>query len=295
MRFPRFSTFFDVPDAGAGAGAPPSASSAPDPAPVAPAAGAPSAPASVSGSGGAAPGAGAPSSQFVYPEDRSKWIPPHRLDEVQSRYRALEGRYRSLDDRIRILMGYDENARRDPRMEQVRSQFAEVFPELAPLLQNPQALQQVLALAQSGGLQEIQGTTQAYWNRHAQTLARDMVAGYAKSVGVDPSTLNPRAVQRMALHLKTFIEEDPTGERQYRYEMGDPRLVEEALADVAGLFVDPVRRATNTAAARTVENNRRVPDAGPRGPVPAQGGAPAQGRSRKDVREAARQFVLANR
>lgn len=192
-------------------------------------------------------------------------------------------------------MGYDEGARRDPQTEQVRSQFAQVFPELAPLLQNPQALQQVLGLVQSGQLQELTGTTQAYWNRHAQTYARDMVAGYAKAIGVDPSTLSPRAVNRMALQLKAFIEEDPTGERQYRYEMGDPRLMEECLADVNGLFVDPVRRATNTAAARTVENNRRVPDAGPRGPVPAQGGAPAQGRNRKDVREAARQFVLANR
>lgn len=297
MRFPRFSFYFDVPDAGAGAGAPPPPSPpAPSSAPVAPAGGVPAA-APVSGAGGpaAGAGAGAPASAFTYPEDRSKWIPPYRLDEANRRYQALEGRYRSLDDRIRILMGYDAEAQRDPRLEAVRTQFAQVFPELGPLLQNPQALARVIQLASSGQFDEMSGTTAAYWQRHAQNFSRDIVEAYAKSVGVEANSLGPRALNRIAAQLKAYIEEDRTGERQERYEMGDPTLRDEFVADLTGLFTDPVRRSTNTAAARTVENNRRVPDAGPRGAVPAQAGGGAKPKTRAEIREAARQYVLANR
>jgi hypothetical protein len=283
--------------AGGGAGAPAGSP------PAAPAGGAPpaaaggGAPASGSGGGAGAPGgtpAGGGATQYSYQEDRSQWIPPHRLNEVNQRYQALHGRFQEQERRVRALLGVDEASRRDPQTDAIRQQFFQVMPELAPLAQNPQQLNQLLQLVQSGQLNEILGTMQSYWGRHAQTTARDLVSQYAKAINVDPSTIPPRAVQRMAMHLKSFIEEDQTGERQMRFEHGDPRLVEECLADVQGLFVEPVRRSTNVGAAQNVERNRQLPNQGPRGAVPPQGGG-QQPRSRAETREAARQFVLNNK
>lgn len=289
----RFPLFHETPTdggAGGGGGAP-----SPSPAPAAPApAASPAAPAPGSGAGPAAapsPTPAAPS--FTYGEDRSTWIPPHRLNEVTTRYRQEAEARRDLERRYRALAGLEQP--RNTEHDAVRAQFSTVFPELAPLLQHPDQLQRVLALVQSGQLNEIAGTTQAYWARHAQQVSRDLVTRYAASVGVEPSTLGPRATNRMALQLKAFIEEDQTGDRQYRFEMGDPSLVEECLADMQGMFVEPVRRSTATAAARTVEQNRRLPEAGARGAVPPAAAAPAGPIDRKARREAARQFVLANR
>lgn len=287
MRFFRFDfpLFTDAPnpDAGSGGG-----SASPSPAPAAPA----PASAAPGGSGGGPVAAPAPTSpEFKYAEDRSQWIPPHRLNEVTNRYRQEAESRRDLERRYRALAGLEQP--RNQEHDAVRAQFSTVFPELAPLLQHPEQLQQVLKLVQSGQLNEMAGTTEAYWARHAQSISRDLVTKYAASVGVEASTLGARATNRMALQLKAFIEEDQSGQRQYRFEMGDPVLVEECLADMQGLFVEPVRRSTATAAARTVETNRRLPEAGPRGQIPPS--AAAAPKSRKDIREAARQFVLSNR
>jgi hypothetical protein len=286
MRFPSFARTFDIPDGSGAGGAGAPAPSAPS-TPATPAqTGAPGA-----GGGGAAAGAPTTPTGFSYAEDRSQWIPPHRLNEVSTRYRTLAEQNRDLERRYRALAGLEQP--RNQQHDAVRQQFGEVFPELAPLLQSPDALGQILELVKSGRLAEMQGTVEAYWGRHAQTTARELVNQFAKSAGVDVASLSPRAHNRMALHLKAFIEEDPSGQRQSRFEMADPSLIEEALADMNGLFIDPVRRSTAAAAARTVEGNRRLPEAGVRGSVPPNAEKPAQTRSEK--REAARQYVLANR
>ena len=196
-----------------------------------------------------------------------------------------------MERRYRALAGLEEP--RNEQHEAIRNQFSQLFPELAPVLKDPRALGDLLELARSGQLQEMRGTTDAYWQRHAQNTARELVTAYAKAIGVDATSLPPKAHQRMALQLKSFIEEDATGERQTRFEMGDPQLVQDCLDDMQGLFVEPVRRSQTQLAARTIEQNRRLPDSGPRGQVPP-GGPPAQ-RTRKETSQAARQFVLNNR
>jgi len=287
MYIPSFVRTFDPPDSGAGAVAPAAPAPAPSTTPVT------SAPSGAPGAGDGAPAAGAApaSGGFSYAEDRSQWIPPHRLSEVTTRFRTLAEQNRELDRRVRALTGIEQP--RNTQHDAVRQQFAEVFPEMAPLLQDPKALAQVLELAKSGQLDELRGTAEAYWGRHAQTTARELVTQFAKSSGVDVSTLSPRVQNRMALHLKAFIEEDHTGQRQHRFEMADPSIVTECLADMDGMFLDPLRRSTAAAAARNLEQNRRLPEAGVRGAVPPNPERPAQ--TKAERREAARQFVLSNR
>lgn len=151
----------------------------------------------------------------------------------------------------------------------------------------------LLEFVQSGGLQDVVGTTRSYWGSRANQAGREVIGQYATAIGVDPKTLPPRAIARMASNIRFFIEEDRTGERQQRFEMGDPSFIDECVQDMLGLYVEPVRRATATAGARNLEQNRRLPAQG--GPAGAPGPQAGQPQTRQQKREAARQFVLSNR
>jgi len=269
-----------APSGGGPAGAPdPSPSPAPAPAAPAP-------------SGGGAPGSsgtpGGPASPaFSYPEDRGDWIPPHRFKEHRQQLERLQRQYDIAQARVRSLAGLEPETRRDPAQEQLRNAFSEVMPELK-LLSNPN-LQKVLELAESGQLDQVLGLERAYWGRQAHSYGRQLVDTYAKAIEVDAKTLPPTTMRRMATLFQQFVGEDPTGERVARYENEDPELLSEFVKDMTGVFIEPQRRAAVTAAAATVEGNRRLPQQGPRGGVPPPTPAPKLGA--KERREAAREFV----
>lgn len=238
----------------------------------------------------------AAANRYSYSEDRSNWLPPHRLDEVrrgeQTRYQQLEQRYQDLDGRMRRF--FDVPTPRDPRHEQLRSSIAEIIPELAPFMkgENAQQLTKLLELAQSGRLDDALGTTNSYWTRHANTYAREAALAYAKEIGKDLKDLPKNTVPRMALNLQAFIQEDRTGQRYQRYEMNDPSLIEEWLdQDIRPLYSTPLRSSLATQGARQVERNRRLPQGGQRGSMPAGGGekkAPLRG---KELISAARRYA----
>jgi hypothetical protein len=294
LGFP-FRKYFNTAPDGAAAGA------------AAPAAGAPGSttppvqPAAAGTPGGGAP-AGTegqpgqqPANRYSYSEDRSSWIPPHRLEEVrrgeQQRYQALETRFNDLDGRMRRF--FDVPQQQDPRHAELRRSFAEIMPELAPFLdpRNQPHLRGLLELLQSGQLEELRATGSSYWNRHANTFARDAATAFAKEVGVEVKDLPAHTVNRMALHLQAFIQEDRSGQRYQRYEYGDPALIEEWLADMKSMFVTPMRTRMASQGAATAERNRRLPQGGQRGAMPPGGGQPPARLRGKDLMQAARRYA----
>ena len=249
--------------------------------------------------GGAAPPAGAgttpPATRFSYTEDRSQWIPPHRLEEVrraeQARYQMLEQQHRELDQRMRRF--FDVPQPRDPRHEELRRSFMEIMPEMAPFLEarNQPVLKQLLDLAASGRLDEVLATNQSYWSRHANTYARDAAGAYAKEIGVEVKDLPKSTINRMALNLQAFIQEDPSGQRYQRYELGDPGLLDEWLDDMKATYITPLRTRMATQGARTAEQNRRLPQGGRGGQMPAAGGEQRAKLRGKDLAQAARRYA----
>lgn len=286
----RFQFLFDNPaDGGAGGGAPASGGSGGGTPPAAPAQGG-GAPAG--GTPAAAAPTGGGTSAFTYPEDRSRWVPPYRLEEQNRRYQELERRYGGLEGRVRALMGLEQP--QDPRGAEIRAALMQVMPELGMLLdpRNGSQLQRVLELAQSGQLDNLLSSDSAGWSRHAFQMTNSAVDAYAKAVGVPADKLPQRALTKLASELKGFIEEDGSGQRLQRYEAGDPRLIGEFIEDLTGFFIAPVRQAQTQLGAQLADRNRRLPSAGPKGGVPPQGGA--QKKSREEISAAARQFVLEN-
>lgn len=189
-------------------------------------------------------------------------------------------------------MGLEEDRRTalSPEQQQLRGAFSQMFPELAPLLENPDALRQVIEMARTGRLSEFEQTGDAYWKRHALSVSKDAAARFAKVAGLTEDKLPKGFERRIAGQLMEYISADRTGERYQRYEQGDSSLVDEFVEDLQNVWLNPFRVQANVDAALHVEKNRGLPQRGPAGAVPPQAGG-GKKRTRDETRAAARDFV----
>lgn len=207
---------------------------------------------------------------------------------MNDRTQRLERQYQDQQKRVRALMGIDEPA--NPKHAELRQALTEIMPELGLLGKNPKALEKVLELMESGRLDSFEQSDQAGWRRHAMSMTQMAVDTYEKAAGLAAGSAPPRAIQRMARALQDFVEEDRSGERQSRYEMGDPTLIKECIEDLSGFFVKPIRALGQQHGARLTDQNRRLPSQGPRGGVPPAG--PPRKMTRAEKSQAAREYVL---
>lgn len=290
--FERFQMFYDAPGDGAGGGglpagdpsgtvaAPPTSGTGSTP------------PAGAAGVGTGQPPAGAGGDGrpvFTYAEDRSQWVPPHRLREVSERVRVMEGALSNYQARVRALMGVAEPE--DPRQVELRNAMKQMFPGLAPFIDNPKLHEQLMN-GQFSGRGEMDGFQSAYWNRHALETVNDAITQYAQAAGIDASKLGERAVANMARQIQAFIGNDP--ERRAAYESRDPSFLRAFIADLTGFFVNPLRQVASVNGAQQIEQVRRLPQTRGASGVPSgAGGGGAQRPTGKAVHEAARQALLA--
>lgn len=287
-----FQVFYDEPDGSAGGGAPAGAPAGTATPPLTPGAGAPP-PAGAAGGGAAPPagaaGAGDPNRPvFSYAEDRSKWIPPHRYNETAERVRLLEQGLANYQQRVRALMGVAEPE--NPRVAELKRSMKEMFPGLAPLIDDPEAFHR-LSRGEVPGASERTGFESAYWARHGREMTTQAIDQYAKAAGVKTEDLGDRRVQMIAREMAAFIATDPSGQLQQRYEQGDPAFISEFIADLTGFYVTPLRKQTVVNGAQQVDRNRQLPSQrGPSGAPPPTGtGEKPKG---KALHEAARQALL---
>lgn len=196
------------------------------------------------------------------------------------------------------MMGLEPQAApRSPEHEAIRSTLIQqIVPELAPLLQHPDALAQVLELARSGRLQEMGSSGDAYWQRHALTTARDAAGKFATAAGITADKLPQNFERRVARELMAYIQSDRTGQLYQRYEQGDPTLVDEFVNELKGAWLTPFQVQANNDTARNHDQNRNLPRRGVSGGVPpnaGNNGNPPK-RSREEIRRGAREFVRQN-
>ncbi len=274
--FPHFRLLCDQPDGAGGGGAgvatppapvAPPAASAPGPAPSGPASGVPGQSAGTPGSAAAAA-----ARKFEYDEDRSDWVPSHRLRETREQF---EKRLEAEQRKVRALAGAEEPG--DPRKAQLLQSLRDLDPRLAELLDGKL----------SEGVEAASRREEEDWQRHGLRMVNQGVTAWAKVMGRDAKALGARGQQFIMNELRQFIGADRSGERNRRYEQGDPTLIDDLVADMQGYYVDPVRQASTTTAATAAERNRRLPSTGPVGGIPPT--APGEKPKGKAVHEAARQ------
>jgi AcrR family transcriptional regulator len=217
------------------------------------------------GATGTGQGTGTPGQQpaaasgFTYKEDRSDWIPRHRLNEVGNKNRTLEQQLQDANRRIQALAGVTPTDPRDAETEQVRQAFKQMFPHLAKL--DDGRIDRLLSLADNSD--QITETTKAYWENVGNHMVGQVNSGVAEALGLDE--LTPTQARRVSQAYVAWLHDDLQDARRRgeapsllpRHESRDPKLIGEFVQQFTDDFITPVqRRAVQTNVERV---SRRVP------------------------------------
>lgn len=218
-------------------------------------------------------------SGFTYTEDRSKWIPPHRFNEVNTqaqRARDLESQLQQAQSRINALAGVTPSDPNSKKAEEVREAFFNlpgmgVFRKLSELSEV-----QIDSLLQVPS--QVQQTTQAearQWQRHGDAQVAAVSERVAEALGAEELDADQQADLRVAFsawvrnNVKTDVEKyelrDVSESKVLqRYEAGDPKLLDEFVARYTKNWVTPGQRRS---AAQTSTRTRPVPNSAGRSQV----------------------------
>jgi hypothetical protein len=222
---------------------------------------------------------------YTYKEDRSDWVPRHRLNEVSQKAQTYEERLAERDRQIAALTGAqtpDPNAQKAEAIREaffnlpgmgVLRRFSELSEEqIESILQVPQ---QFSASKQAEARQ---------WERHGNQQVDTVAERVAEAIGADSLDAEQKADLRtsmshfIASRARTELQQaaDRYGEQAVardqrrfsetirRYEDGDPKLLDEFVTRYTKNWVEPARRS---ATARTSTRTRPVPASGGRTPV----------------------------
>lgn len=229
--------------------------------------------AATSGTPGQAAATTASQTGFTYQEDRSKWIPPHRLTETSNKVRELESAIAESNRKVAALSGVQTPNADEARAAQIKEAFFKlpgmgVMAKLANLSEE----QVDRMLAAVDGVDSIKQGEMRQWQRHGNEQMEYISSGVADAYGSE--NLDKDQVEDLRTTFSTWLkrtveseieasggEKSPTLER---YEQGDKKLLDQFVSGYTKRWVEPARR---TAAARTSTRTRPVPNSAGRSQV----------------------------
>lgn len=246
--------------------------------------------------GGQAPVAGAPAGgqaprTFTFNEDRSDWIPRHRLNETSGKLTAAEQRAQAAEaaleqerNRVRALAGVNPQDPKEKETAEIRDALYTMFPQLQALEGLTQEqLGQVFEAAQAARQQAATG-----WERHALGMFDSIHTEAAKVLGAEKLTpsqqkrINSAYREEAASCVQERQAAMQRGERQTletiatdndfvaRHERGDKALVSEFVKAYLNDWLEPARRSVQAAAQRQ-SFGRPVPRGERTRQLPAEG------------------------
>lgn len=199
------------------------------PAPSTPAQATPSAPASTP-------------TQYSYAEDRSNWVPPHRIREGTERFQQAQTQWQSREQQyqtqldavqrqLQALVGVQPQNPADAQAQTIKDQFYQLFPRLRELEEKGT---DVLGLLDRAG--DLESQTTHYWQSYGRQAVDRLYALASEGYGTPLSE-----TQKENLHalFVGYVQSSP--ERTQRYA-SDPRIVEDFWRDFSSNFIDPARR-----------------------------------------------------
>lgn len=229
---------------------------------------------------------------FSFKEDRTDWVPRHRLNdtsgkltEAEKRAIKAEGELEAERKRTRALAGLEPSDPKKAESEEIRSALYQMFPQLKALENlTAEQLQEVFDAAKSA-----QSTSQAAWARHATGMLNDLETEAGSVLGVEkltPTQQNrlrqayrdeaasavadrQRAMQRGERESLDTISTD--NDFVARHERGDKTLIKEFVKGFLDDWFEPARRSVTASAAR--RNMRPIPR-GERTRMPITQGTP---------------------
>lgn len=217
-----------------------------------PAASAPAAPAAPSATP-MAPAAAAPATPFAAPQAPATGAPPvepswlkGRLEETRQaalrqaneaytrREAEAAARYNQIQSQLHALVGVTPPA--DPQAENVRQQFAALYPGLSRIEERADQLMQVLERAG-----DLESQTTHYWQSYGRQTMSRLFEKASESLG---GNLSDDAKRQLHSAFTGYVSSSP--ELTARYT-NDPTLVDEFWNAFTSSFVNPARRASAAA------------------------------------------------
>lgn len=218
-------------------------------------------------------GQGAGEKVYTYKEDRTDWVPRHRLNDesgkrtnVEKERDTYKGQIEELQRKLRVAMGVENEDPKEKDRAEIQAALEEMYPGLKAFGRlSADQLAQVLAAAEAA-----QGTAQNHWQRHADMMLSDAFEQVTEALGVQE--LTPSQKRRIHSAYKeeaaaAFAERKrahEAGEQKdfsndfiSRHERGDKTLIKEFVKAFLDDFVEPARKSATQQALR--RNTRPVP------------------------------------
>lgn len=175
-------------------------------------------------------------------DDRSNWVPPHRLRETresalreaQTQFAQREAQIRAEADQYRTqlhaLVGVQPP--QNPEIDAVKNQFGQLYPGLSKLEARATDL---MGLIERAG--DLESQNSHYWQTYGRQTMDHLFDRAATSLG---SPLNDEAKRALHSSFVGFVQSSP--ELQNRYA-NDPTIVDDFWKAFTSSFIDPARRA----------------------------------------------------
>lgn len=221
-------------------------------------------------SGGDKPVAGAAPGQFTYKEDRTDWVPRHRLNDQSANYdkkiKELTDQIQEHQQRVAKAFGFEKPDANAAKTEEIKTALLQVFPNLKALENLTDEKVQELLEAANGA----RTTSQAHWERHATTMLTTLETDVADRLGIEKLTPTQQKNLRRAYReeardcLNARNAAAQAGERYdasndflARHERGDQTLLKEFAKAYLDDWFEPARRQVTADVSR--RQNRPVP------------------------------------
>lgn len=182
--------------------------------------------------------------------------------DVERRLETLQDQHTTQQERIRALMGLEKPA--DPRIEQVRQEFLQVFPEYQQLSELAAALQQSGMTPQQfmQHFGELNASADYQWRIFGQSMVRTASDAVRTAFGLGGDVKLPDKTTRMINSMfREFAQDEANRDR---YLNNDPTLAEDFAKDVLDA-ITPFRTQHLTQQAQQATSRAKLPRGGSEG------------------------------
>lgn len=202
----------------------------------------------ISGAPAAAPAISTTPPVSAITEDRSTWVPPHRLRETResavreaqqqwAQERAqIQAQYQQVQQQLHALVGVTPQG--DPEITNVRQQFAQLYPGLAAMEERSQDLMGILDRAG-----DLEAQNSHYWQSYGRQSMDRLYDHASQSLG---APLTDAGKRQLHAAFTGYVSSSP--ELMARYS-NDPTLIQEFWTDFTSSFIDPARRVASATVA----------------------------------------------
>jgi hypothetical protein len=199
-------------------------------------------------------------------EDRSNWVPPHRIRETrEAAIREYSQRAnqeiaqareeaRRYQQQVHALTGVTPP--QNPEIQAVRDQFGGLYPGLSKL--EAKAAQLEALLEQAGN---IESQTEHYWQSYGRQTMDRVFELAEKSLG---SALNDEGKRHLHSSFVGWVQSSPENSARYA---NDPTIVNDFWNQFTSTFIDPARRAASAQVAGRAAAVQGLPNNDPSGAV----------------------------